>query len=176
MDVRELYERERRARMPLMSAFDLQGEIEDGLTDSRRTVFRAIPCEPERPEQLAPPPMLLDPEPVTDPFSMAWVSRGVPAEESARQPSLFPAVRRAGRFLDLVSLGTTRRVSNEEIGDALERLDKLAAAGAPTWVLYMMASMTALWVATHSVQELAFRFIGKVRGLFSGKGRGNEKR
>ncbi|WP_257461963.1 hypothetical protein [Archangium lipolyticum] len=175
MDVRDLYERERRARMPLLSAFDMQGEIEDGLTDSRRTVFRAVPCEPQRPEPL-PPPMLLDPEPVTDPFSMAWVARGVPAEEQARQESRFPAVRRAGRFLDLVSVGTTRRVSNEEIGDALERLDRVAAAGAPTWVLYLMVSVTALWVATHSVQELTFRFVGKVRKVFSRKSREDEKR
>jgi hypothetical protein len=43
-------------------------------------------------------------------------------------------------------------------------------------VLYLMASMTALWVATHSVQELAFRFIGKVRKVFSGKKRREDEK
>lgn len=55
------------------------------------------------------------------------------------------------------------RVANEELGDALELLHKLAGAGVPAWMLYAQAGVSAFWALVHTVQDAAHRLTGKAR-------------
>jgi hypothetical protein len=121
-------------KFPLLSAFELEGNVEDGLTDSHRTVLRTTPVPP-----------LVSPEPVTEPRALAaWA----PAQEA-----MHPVVRRAERWLGFLGRFIDSRLANEELGEALERMNRVARAGAPAWVLYSMTGVSAFWTLTHAVRE-----------------------
>ncbi|PTL79635.1 hypothetical protein [Vitiosangium sp. GDMCC 1.1324] len=143
MDVRHPHEPG--PEFPLLSAFGLEGDVEDGLTDSHRQVFaaggrgRVVRPEPE--------PRVRVPEP--EPQRPEEPERIQVSPESPR----YPVVLRVERFLDFVSGWLEPRVANEELGDALERIHEMAEARAPAWVLYAMAGVSTFWAVTHSVQE-----------------------
>ncbi|WNG41299.1 hypothetical protein F0U61_52120 [Archangium violaceum] len=135
---------------PLLSAFGIEGDVEDGLTDSRRQVLTAD-------------------------FMRGHGARGIhgpqpqvalPVREESSQVGLSPVapesrvVRRVGWFLDVVGRWVDPRIANEELGDALERIHKVAGARAPAWVLYAMAAVSAFRVLTHAVQESLRRMTG----------------
>jgi hypothetical protein len=121
------------SKFPLLSAFELEGDVEDGLTSSRRPVLRT------------PVPPLVSLEPVTEPQAqVAW------APDREAMP---PVVRRAERWLGFLGRFIDSRIANEELGDALERMSRVARAGAPAWVLYSMAGVSAFWALTHAVRE-----------------------
>jgi hypothetical protein len=125
---------EPKPKFPLLSAFELEGEVEDGLTDSHRPVLRQGRRVP-----------LVGLEPVTDPLAVpAW---------APPEATLHPTVRRAEWGLALVGRFVGTRIANEEIGDALERMGRVARAGAPKWVLYAMAGVSTYWVLVHAVRE-----------------------
>lgn len=125
-------------KFPLLSAFELAGEVEDGLTSSHRPVYVVAPG------QRMPVP-LVDLEPVTEPQALAaWATP---------QEAMHPAVRRAERCFSFVGRFVDPRTANEEMGDALERMSRLAEAGAPVWMLYGMAGVAVFWTLVHAVRE-----------------------
>ena len=119
-------------RFPLLSAFELEGDVEDGLTASHRPVF-GMP--------------LLGLEPVTEPQALAAWAPASPPEPA------HPVVQRAERWLGLLGRLVDARIANEEVGDALERMSQVARAGAPGWALYGMACVSTFWVLVHGVRE-----------------------
>jgi hypothetical protein len=136
-----------RQAFPLLSAFGMEGDVEDGLTDSHRPVLAAdlsrgghepLP-EPQAPEQEE---------------GLLWAA---PAH------TVHPVVRRVEDFLGLVGRCTNARVANEELGDALELLHKLAGVGVPAWMLYAQAGVSAFWALVHTVQDAALRLTGTQR-------------
>lgn len=174
MDVR--HRNGSREKFPMLSAFGEDEGLEDGLTDSRRTVLSEEVRIPEAPVSLAPPARMprrisrefarelarelapeLMMEPRTDPHGAPWL-----AHEPVNRPGL-PGAR---ALLNGVGRALPVRIANEELGDALERLDRVALAGAPAWVLYAMAGVSACWATTHAVQELARGLGRRVKRLF----------
>jgi hypothetical protein len=121
-------------------------------------VLAADVIVPSPPKPVVPPLLLA--EPMTDPHGAPWLPEAPPKPRGPR------GLQRAGRFLEVVGAGMTRRIANEELGDALERLDKVAGAGAPAWVLYAMAGVSAFWAATHAAQELVLGLSQKVKTFF----------
>jgi hypothetical protein len=141
-----------RRQFPLLSAFGMEGDVEDGLTNSHRPVLAADLSRGEREPELLPgvrAPRLDEEE-----DSLVWVPAVAP---------VFQVVHRVEGFLGLVGRCVSVRVANEELGDALERLHKLAGAGVPAWMLYAQAGMSAFWALVHTVQEAAIRLTRRQR-------------
>jgi hypothetical protein len=72
---------------------------------------------------------------------------------------------RAGKVLDLLSLVVSRRIGQEDIGDALECLHRLACLGCPRWQLWLKTASTVFWVLLNSLREIT----SAVRGRASAK-------
>lgn len=136
-----------RQAFPLLSAFGMEGDVEDGLTDSHRPVLAADLCRkgPERP---------LEPQETGEEEGLLWVAPAAPEH---------PVVRRVEGFLGLWGRWASARVANEELGDALELIHKLAGVGVPAWMLYAQAGVSAFWALVHTVQDAAQRLTGRQR-------------
>jgi len=134
-----------RRQFPVLSAFGLEEGVEDGLTPSHRPVLDAELCWEREPQ---PPSEARAPRLEEEEDSLVWVSPGAPVHQ---------VVRRVEGLLGLVGRCVTVRVAGEELGDALERIHKLAGAGAPAWMLYAQAGVSALWALVHTVQDAALR-------------------
>lgn len=134
---------------PLLSAFGLEGDVEDGLTDSHRPVLATDLCRRAREPEL---PAGVQASGQED--SLVWVSPAAPVHE---------VVRRVEGFLGWWGRCASARVANEELGDALELIHKLAGAGVPVWMLYAQAGVSAFWALVHTVQDAALRLTGKAR-------------
>ncbi|KFA92994.1 hypothetical protein [Archangium violaceum] len=135
-----------RQAFPLLSAFGMEGDVEDGLTDSHRPVLAADLCRkaPERP---------LEPQ-ESEQEDGPWVDPVCPPH---------PVVRRVEGFLGRWGRWSSARVANEELGDALELIHKLAAVGVPGWMLYAQAGVAAFWALVHTVQDAALRLTRRQR-------------
>jgi len=135
---------------PVLSAFGMEGDVEDGLTNSHRPVLAADLCrrarEPKLPAGVQASGQEED--------SRVWVSPAAPGHE---------VVRRVEGFLGWWGRYASARVANEELGDALELLHKWAGAGVPAWMLYAQAGVSAFWALVHTVQDAALRLTGKPR-------------
>jgi hypothetical protein len=116
-----------------LDAFSEDGACEDGLTDSRRSVFTGT---------LVPAQKSLPPVPPPEPPS---------------------AVVRARHTLDVLGAYVPERIANEQIGDALELIHKLVLAGAPKWKVRAQVASTTFWVLAHTGLELALRVAGAVK-------------
>ncbi|WP_426751695.1 hypothetical protein [Myxococcus sp. Y35] len=77
---------------------------------------------------------------------------------------------RATWILDLLSMCVPKRLASEEIGDALERINAMLAAGRPSWFIYLKVATTTWWVAWHSVLHYAERIAGIIGKATGGKG------
>ncbi|MGZ3456952.1 MAG: hypothetical protein ACXU86_00430 [Archangium sp.] len=141
-----------RPEFPLLSAFGMNGDVEDGLTDSRRLVLPAA-LFITRGE---PGPEGWQPEPEPGPL----VGIAPPGSASA-------VLRRAEGWFERVGRWVSPRIANEELGDALECLRQVAAAGAPAWVLYRMAGRAVSWAALHAVQDATRQLAGELKKLLS---------
>ena len=133
---------------PLLSAFGMDGDMEDGLTDSHRPVLAADLCR--RPRVPEPPSGVQASSHEED--ALAWVSPAAPVHQ---------AVRRVEGFLGLLGRCASARVANEELGDALELVHKLAGVGVPAWMLYAQAGVSAFWALVHTVQDAINRLTRK---------------
>lgn len=138
------------SRFPLLSAFGMEGDVEDGLTDSRRQVL-AADFRSAREAQVVHEPRSHAPLPEPEEeISQTWLSPVAPE---------YRVVRRVGWFLDAVGRWVDPRIANEELGDALERIHQVAGARAPAWVLYAMAGVSAFRVLSHAAQEALRRML-----------------
>jgi hypothetical protein len=138
---------------PLLSAFGMEGDLEDGLTDSHRPVLAVDLCRRAR-EPGLPPGVQASGQEADSEDARVWVSPAAPVHE---------VVRRVEGFLGWWGRYASARVANEELGDALELLHKLAGAGVPAWMLYAQAGVSAFWALVHTVQDAALRLTGKAR-------------
>jgi len=136
-----------RQAFPLLSAFGMEGDVEDGLTASHRPVLAA---ELSRQTQERP----LEPQELEQEDGLVWVSPAAPEH---------PVVRRVEGFLGRWGRWASARVANEELGDALELIHKLAGVGVPAWMLYAQAGVSAFWALVHTVQDAALRLTGRQR-------------
>jgi hypothetical protein len=68
-----------------------------------------------------------------------------------------------------------QRISDEELGDALEALHKMVVEGQPRWKLQMRILSTLFWVSAHSVQDCVYELIGtETAATGNNGGKGNE--
>lgn len=67
--------------------------------------------------------------------------------------------------LQVVALLVPRRVCEEEIGDALELIQRLQALGAPRWQIRLKIASTVFWVLVNGVRYI----VSAVRGREKGK-------
>jgi hypothetical protein len=74
-----------------------------------------------------------------------------------------PAIARAAWTFDVLSLIVPPRISNEEVGDAMERISSMVAAGQAPWRAYLLMVMTVFWVLVHAAHAI-------VRGVPQKKG------
>ncbi|HEX5751272.1 MAG TPA: hypothetical protein VFZ09_33925 [Archangium sp.] len=136
-----------RQAFPLLSAFGMEGDVEDGLTDSHRPVLAAeLSRKAHEPS--------LEPQEPGQEDGLVWVEPAAPVN---------PVVRRVEGFLGLWGRWASARVANEELGDALELIHKLARAGVPAWMLYAQAGVSAFWALVHTAQDAALRLTGRQR-------------
>lgn len=146
MDIQHMHDP--RQQFPLLSAFGMEGDVEDGLTNSHRPVLAAELAWSER-----------EPEPRLD----ARAPERDEEDSIVRVSPVHQVMRRVEGLLGWVGRCVTARVANEELGDALERIHKLAGAGAPGWMLYAQAGVSALWALVHTVEDAAIRLTRKQR-------------
>jgi hypothetical protein len=142
-----------RQEFPLLSAFGMEGDMEDGLTPTHRPVLAAELSRRER----GPRPPVDVPGPGRDEEEedfLVWVPPTAPVH---------PVVRRVEGWLGRVGRCVSERVANEELGDVLERLHKLAGAGAPAWMLYAQAGVSGFWALVHTAQDATLRLFRRQR-------------
>jgi hypothetical protein len=77
-------------------------------------------------------------------------------------------VETATYLLDIVSALVPKRISNEEIGDALEIICSMQKAGRPKWLVYLKVVTTFWWVILHTLLHYAERMAG-ILSLSAGK-------
>ncbi|HZI06569.1 MAG TPA: hypothetical protein VEZ71_21245, partial [Archangium sp.] len=66
----------------------------------------------------------------------------------------------ARRLFDAMGAHLSPRISAEELGDALEVLQKMVKAGQPKWKIQARILSTLFWVSAHSVQDGVHSLIG----------------
>jgi len=118
--------------------------LEDGLTSSRRNVLGGG-YAPHR----------------------ASVSSAAPARMQAARPLTLTStpeqselLLEARRLFDAMGAHLSPRISAEELGDALEVLQKMVKAGQPKWKIQARILSTLFWVSAHSVQDGVHSLIG----------------
>ncbi len=79
------------------------------------------------------------------------------------------ALMRVRCALGLAGILLPPRLVKEDLGDAIELLNALAAAGAPAWVLYAKALSTLFWLAINAVREISSALFGKDKPKTSGE-------
>jgi hypothetical protein len=109
--------------------------LEDGLTSSRRNVLGGTYA----PRHASVP-------------STASASAARPAT-LARVPEQSELLLEARRLFDAMDMHLPQRISAEELGDALEALQKMVRAGQPKWKIQTRILSTLFWVSAHSVQD-----------------------
>ena len=118
--------------------------LEDGLTSSRRNVLGG---------RFAP--------------HRASVSSAAPARMQAARPLTLTStpeqselLLEARRLFDAMGAHLSPRISAEELGDALEVLQKMVKAGQPKWKIQARILSTLFWVSAHSVQDGVHSLLG----------------
>ena len=57
----------------------------------------------------------------------------------------------------LVEALVPRRIADEEIGDALERIEKFRREGRPRWCITLVVASTVFWVVVHAIRDVGAR-------------------
>ncbi|KFE71752.1 hypothetical protein [Hyalangium minutum] len=72
--------------------------------------------------------------------------------------------------LEWVAKRVPKRIDTEEIGDALEHLQRLVAEGRPRWFIYLTVARACWAVLKHTVRHGAEQFLGVVMKITTGHG------
>jgi hypothetical protein len=83
-----------------------------------------------------------------------------PAIQSSRDPSK-SAVHQARRAFVLVSALVPKRLSDEEIGDALEVISRMESEGRSRWLCRLKVVSAIFWVLVNAVREARQAWKGK---------------
>lgn len=122
-------------------------QLEDGLTDRRGPMLGRTYV----PQRASPP--------ATAPTTNE-VARPMVLVRTAKQPGQSELLREAQRLFDAMGAHLPPRISTEELGDALEALQKMEKEGQPKWKLQARILSTLFWVSAHSVQDGVHSLIG----------------
>jgi hypothetical protein len=71
--------------------------------------------------------------------------------------------RLAAKVFDVVSAVVPERIANEELGDALEEMQRRMSCGGATWWVYVKLASTLFWISMNAVREIAAALLGKSR-------------
>ncbi|HMJ09992.1 MAG TPA: hypothetical protein VK524_01240 [Polyangiaceae bacterium] len=74
------------------------------------------------------------------------------------------AYRRARGILGLVELLLPKRLREEDLGDALEVMDRLECHGAPRWQVVLKVASMVFWLSVKAIREVASSLLGKKSG------------
>ncbi len=129
--------------------------LEDGLTSSRRSMLGGIPATRH-----------------------ASVTSTAPARNDVARPLAVLAtvpeqaelLLEARRLFDAMSAHLPQRISAEELGDALESLQKMVKQGQPRWKLQARILSTLFWVSAHSVQDGVHTLVGTKKAATGNNG------
>jgi len=73
----------------------------------------------------------------------------------------YRACRSAHAVFQLVQLGVPKRLSREEIGDALEVIHQLVQVHASAWKIYLKIATTVGWLALNVIREVSSALLGR---------------
>ncbi|HEX5745390.1 MAG TPA: hypothetical protein VFZ09_04045 [Archangium sp.] len=133
--------------------------LEDGLTGSRRNVLGA-PYVPLRASSVA--------------SAAPARKQAAPAAALARLPEQSELLLEARRLFDAMGVHLPQRISAEELGDALEALQRMVRAGESTWRIQMRILSTLFWVSAHTVQDGVHALLGAETAATGNNGQGHE--
>lgn len=77
---------------------------------------------------------------------------------------------RASGVLEWVGTMVPKRINSEEIGDALEGINRLVAEGQPSWFIYLMVAKVFFWVSVHTAWFPMEQFLGILVRIATGRG------
>lgn len=86
-----------------------------------------------------------------------------PSSANDSMPGLQTAASRARKILGALELVLPRRITNEEIGDCLETIEKLRELRRPAWAVYTKIASTIFWTLINTCRELTGAFLGRKR-------------
>jgi hypothetical protein len=75
----------------------------------------------------------------------------------AEEPKVSELFLEAMHIFEALGARLPKRISDEELGDALEALQKMIKEGQPRWKLHARILSTLFWVSAHSVQDYLHR-------------------
>jgi len=86
------------------------------------------------------------------------------AEQRAgvRRANLRQAQRTAQKVLDLWAILLPTRIANEDLGDYLEDIHRLSAAGQSRWIIYLRCVVAVFWTGANTVGYF-WKAIGKTK-------------
>lgn len=64
------------------------------------------------------------------------------------------AVSQVNSTLQVVGWFIPERVMEEEAGDLLERVHKMAQEGVPAWMIYVKSSASILWILVNAIRQV----------------------
>lgn len=128
---------------PTFTFWDELSGLEDGLTTSRRSVLGTV-----------------IPRLVSSPVSAPTQNEVARPVNLVRTPEQSELLLEAQRLFDAMGVHLPQRISTEELGDALEALQKMVREGHPKWRIQLRILSTLFWVSAHSVQDGVHSLIG----------------
>jgi hypothetical protein len=88
----------------------------------------------------------------------------------ATAPEQSELLLEARRLFDAMGAHLPQRISAEELGDALESLQKMEKEGQPKWKLQTRILSTLFWVSAHSVQDGVHTLVGTKKAATGNNG------
>ena len=82
-------------------------------------------------------------------------------ELERRDRTLNRAAARVAIVFDFIELLVPKRLADEEIGDALERIARLAREGRPKWQIYVKGASAVFFVLLNWLREVTSSLLGK---------------
>jgi hypothetical protein len=76
------------------------------------------------------------------------------------EPERSEVLLEAARIFESLGAHIPKRVSDEELGDALEALHRMVKEGQPRWKLHARLLSTLFWASAHAVQDYLHHVAG----------------